>query len=104
LKSNDLKVTQLFPAEEHHDSEIIYRISSENACIDVKWEDIFDLDILAHIKKLFLIDEELNEINRNLVLKTEEDPIARDHHFTNTIGKNHKEIFKEKKIYSLGSD
>jgi chemotaxis response regulator CheB len=68
MKCEDLKVVNLNINEDNYEYEAIFRLCTENVCIDVNLEQLESIEMLDEIKRSFSITETTNEM-KNIIME-----------------------------------
>ncbi len=67
MKCADLKVVSLNITEDNYEYKALFRLCTENVCADMDVAELSKDEVLAEIKKNFVIDEPVEEM-RNIIM------------------------------------
>lgn len=68
----DLKVVNLNITEDNYEYKALFRLCTEVKCIDIDMEKLSDKSVLEEIKKVFSIEDSIEEINTVIMEKVME--------------------------------
>lgn len=68
MKCKDLKVVSLNITEDNYEYKALFRLCTENVCADMDVAELSKDEVLAEIKKNFVIDESIEEM-RNIIME-----------------------------------
>lgn len=64
----DLKVVNLNITEDHYQYKALFRLCTEEKCLDIDMENLSDNALLEEIKKTFSLEESIEEI-KNIIME-----------------------------------
>lgn len=72
MRCKDLKITALDISEYNYEHKAVFRLCSESTCINLEVEKLSDKQTLEEIKKVFSLEEQLEEIKDIIIDKVME--------------------------------
>ncbi|NLL06966.1 MAG: hypothetical protein GX270_14550 [Clostridiaceae bacterium] len=72
MRCKDLKVVNLNITEDNYQYKALFRLCTEDSCMDIDMENLSDNAVLEEIKKTFSLEESIEEINSIITEKVME--------------------------------
>lgn len=72
MHCKDLKVVNLNITEDNYQYKALFRLCTEDKCIDIDMESLSDNAVLEEIKKTFYVEDSIEEINSIITEKVME--------------------------------
>ncbi len=72
MRCKDLKVVNLNITEDNYQYKALFRLCTEDSCMDIDMENLSDNSVLEEIKKTFSVEDSIEEINSIITEKVME--------------------------------
>lgn len=72
MRCKDLKVVNLNITEDNYQYKALFRLCTEDSCMDIDMENLSDNAVLEEIKKTFSVEDSIEEINSIITEKVME--------------------------------